>query len=96
MVGKLAVAIHPCCLCLLHKNRGGGIVADHHHIAAQQLTGVALQAGLQAVGKKPTELSAATASSTATMIRRSSPARRSRQRLRSRRSRQMMLAWSAR
>ena len=37
---------------LLHKNRGSGVVADHHHIAAQQLAGVTLQAGLQAVGKK--------------------------------------------
>jgi hypothetical protein len=84
MVGKLAVATvcSPAAVPAAQKPRGG-VVADHHHIAAQQLAGVALQAGLQAVGKKPTELSAATASSTATMIRRSSPARRSRQRLRS-------------
>ena len=44
--------LQPLLLCLLHKNRGSGVVADHHHIATQQLAGVTLQAGLQAVGKK--------------------------------------------
>jgi hypothetical protein len=53
MVGKLAVATvcSPAAVPAAQKPRGG-VVADHHHIAAQQLAGVALQAGLQAVGKK--------------------------------------------
>ena len=37
---------------LLDPRRGGRVVADHHRIATQQLARVALQAGLQAVGKK--------------------------------------------
>ncbi len=36
----------------LDEGRGRGIVAGHHGIAAQKLQGIALQAALQAVGKK--------------------------------------------
>ena len=39
-------------LRLLHEHLGRGVVAHHHHIAAEQLQGIALQAALQAVGEK--------------------------------------------
>jgi hypothetical protein len=39
-------------LRLLAKHRGCGVVCCHDGIAAQELSGVALQSALQAVGKK--------------------------------------------
>ncbi len=70
-------------LGLVHKGLGRGVVAGHHDIAAQQLQGVALQPALEPVRKKTApEVSAATASVTATINKRSSPARRSRSKVR--------------
>jgi hypothetical protein len=83
MVGKLSVST-PCRpsarACSSQAAAGGWSLTST--TSPPSSWRVALQPALQAVGKKPTLVSAATASATASASRRNSPARTSRHRLR--------------